>query len=397
MKKLLGLGLIALTLISCGENKSEDTFGKLKSDITVLNTKDDQYFSSSINYKCEDEENCNQNVVLVAIKNKKQLNTCTGALVSPSEVLVASTCFERPLEELNRACSEKIETISIDGTTTKCFRVTKHYEANNKKSVFIISLTKNLKHSEKLQNVDYSESYAALKTGNEYFQRQKRCNINYNLNVLPYSIGSNSEYLNSIDCLNHKGAILITENKLTGINVNNFSFINLKCSEITCTKESSLKDKLLSILKKSSNGIHKRLYKKYESQVIETNKLIGKPTLIIESGFIKLKSTPTCLKSKEDRIIEPIFMFKYDTNSNNEIIISSELEREQIRFIPIHLTNLFNINIDKPSVRTFDGRILKYNFYVSDNEKYRQFEFQIDGKYWVTPNDNNIKEFSLCN
>lgn len=123
MKKLLGLGLIALTLISCGDNKSEDTFGKLKGDITVLNTKDDQYFSSSIKYKCEDEENCNQNVVLVAIKNKKQLNTCTGALVSPSEVLVASTCFERPLEELNRACSEKIEIHNQSNQIIKCSNI----------------------------------------------------------------------------------------------------------------------------------------------------------------------------------------------------------------------------------------------------------------------------------
>ena len=353
MKKLLAIALLPLMLVSCGGKNTGDTnLGKIKNDKMVLRTASDQFFSSSLKYSCTTAD-CNENVALVAIKNKKELNTCTGTQVSPSEVLVASTCFTRDLEELNRACDQKIEVHDVDGKIAKCQKVTNKYTNSLGDSIYKISLNADLrdvaevKFGEIEKGNTYVESISFSTKDNNIFQIKTKCELTYNSHSTPSAFNNKSDVLVIKNCT-LQNYILFDDNSIIGFG-NNQRAINSLCLNTKCNYKKTNLDKALRLLNNSSNRRHKSL-KRFMGKHIESNSQYDySPKVSLINSQLVFEKGILCIRDINTSISIMNLNLPISINKDGELYLEKNVIRSYKR--------ITNINLTIPQVRRTEGSI----------------------------------------
>ncbi len=402
MKKLLAIALLPLMLVSCGGKNTGDTsLGKIKNDKMVLRTASDQFFSSSLKYSCTTAD-CNENVVLVAIKNKKELNTCTGTQVSPSEVLVASTCFTRDLEELNRACDQKIEVHDVDGKIAKCQKVTNKYTNSLGDSIYKISLNSDLrdvaepKFSEIEKGNTDVDVISTSKRNQLVTQTKTSCKLSYRLINFPSVISNKSELQNIAECTLEAGDIVIQSKSLLIAQSKDYG-TNLYCLANKCEKRGYLKEKFINLINRSKNQKHVRMLSFLKRESIDNSYSIGKPNVMVTDSLVIFYNEISCLKNNKSRHFDYMMALPYSVK-NNVISLHSTPKRLQNRYIPIGLTsNYDSFKRASLSFSTVTALSNTSKFFVSKNETYRQYEFTRDGKFIVKNDLSKVQDIKICN
>jgi len=333
MKKYFGLIILAAILVSCGDNENQSAFGKLQSDHTILKAEPSEFFSSKSNYKCENEDKCNENIVLISVKTKNKEYSCTGALISPTEIYTLGSCFKNKITELNKDCNEKIEAKTINGTVATCKSVEQVY-SNDGDSIIKVSLDTSLNNNHFTSTGHTITSNRQLikmneisKENGDFIQKQKQCSIT-NL-IINSKTGSdkNTQYID-LDCKASEGGFVIKDNNLLSI-VTSSKKVTSKTLNFSCLAKCSTftnkENKVRMILKNSENRFHKLFNSFLDKRQIDTQDYkIKNVHMVLKNNMIVAEKNLDCLKVKHSfNVGTPLL--KYKLELNGEININEKL------------------------------------------------------------------------